>query len=220
VRRANAPVALDDGKSVRQVRGFPYPGPDTVRGWLRGFRRAGPGPVDPTACLERERKLTRARETSPVAAGGSARKVRSSSASIYTIVPQAPGQLAVGSPGHGRRQDLTGRKVAGRRLRRRLSMVRPSRVRPAAERMYPWPSPASVRAHPFPFRAPHSQVQPGRDGQSPCGFGPSPGQSLSGRARTGRVPPSSGVSTGSLLSCRPTFRRGIGRGDRHPSPRR
>ncbi len=57
-------VALDDGKSVRQVRGFLYLDPDTVRGWLRGFRRTGLASVDPAAYPEREGKLTRDQETS------------------------------------------------------------------------------------------------------------------------------------------------------------
>jgi len=68
VRRANAPVALDDGKSVRQVRGFLHLGPGMVRGRLRGFRGTGLAPVDPAAYPEREGKLTRDQETSPVAA--------------------------------------------------------------------------------------------------------------------------------------------------------
>ncbi len=64
VRRANALVALDDGKSVRQVCEFLYLDPDTVRGWLRGFRRTGLASVDPAAYPEREGKLTRDQETS------------------------------------------------------------------------------------------------------------------------------------------------------------
>ncbi len=64
MRRANALVALDDGKSVRQVRGFLHLDPDTVRGWLRGFRRTGLASVDPAAYPEREGKLTRDQETS------------------------------------------------------------------------------------------------------------------------------------------------------------
>jgi len=69
-RRANAPVAPDDGRSVRQMRGFPYPGPDTVRGRLRGFRGTGPAPVDPAAYPEREGRLTRVREPRPWRAFG------------------------------------------------------------------------------------------------------------------------------------------------------
>jgi len=68
VRRANALVALDDGRSVRQVCQFLYLDPDTVRGWLRGFRRTGLASVDPAVYPEREGKLTRDQETSLVAA--------------------------------------------------------------------------------------------------------------------------------------------------------
>ena len=64
VRRANALVAPGDGRSVRQVRGFLHPGPDTVRGWLREFRGTGLASVDPAAYPEREGKLTRDREAS------------------------------------------------------------------------------------------------------------------------------------------------------------
>jgi len=39
-----------------------------VRGWLRGFGGTGLAPVDPAAYPEREARLTRAREASPVAA--------------------------------------------------------------------------------------------------------------------------------------------------------
>ena len=64
VRRANALVAPGDGRSVRQVRGFLHPGPDTVRGWLREFRGTGLASVDPAAYPEREGKLTRDQEAS------------------------------------------------------------------------------------------------------------------------------------------------------------
>ncbi len=64
VRRANALVAPGDGNGVRQVCRFLHPGPDTVRGWLRGFGGTGLAPVDPAAYPEREGKLTRAREAS------------------------------------------------------------------------------------------------------------------------------------------------------------
>jgi len=57
-RRANAPVAPDDGRSVRQARGFLHPGPDTVRGRPRGFRGTGPALVDPAAYPARGGKLT------------------------------------------------------------------------------------------------------------------------------------------------------------------
>ncbi len=62
VRRTDALVAPGDGNGVRQVRGFLHPGPDTVRGWPRGFRRTGLASVDPAAYPEREGKLTRARD--------------------------------------------------------------------------------------------------------------------------------------------------------------
>ncbi len=64
VWRANALVAPGDGKGVGLVCRILHPGPDTVRGWLRGFRRTGLASVDPAAYPEREGKLTRARETS------------------------------------------------------------------------------------------------------------------------------------------------------------
>ncbi len=64
VRRANALVAPGDGKSVRQVRGFLYLDPDTVRGWPPGFGGTGLAPVDPAAYPEREGKPARAREAS------------------------------------------------------------------------------------------------------------------------------------------------------------
>ncbi len=61
VRRADALVAPGDGRSVRQVRGFLHPGPDTVRGRPRGFRGTGLASVDPAAYPEREGKPARAR---------------------------------------------------------------------------------------------------------------------------------------------------------------
>jgi len=39
--RTDMPVAPDDGRSVRRVRGFLHPGPGAVRGWPRGFRGCG-----------------------------------------------------------------------------------------------------------------------------------------------------------------------------------
>jgi len=69
VRRANAPVAPgDDGNGVGLVSRILHLDPDTVRGRLRGFGGTGPGPVDPAACPEREGRLTRDREASPVTA--------------------------------------------------------------------------------------------------------------------------------------------------------
>ena len=64
VRRANALVALDDGNGVGLVCRILHLDPDTVRGWLRGFRRTGLASVDPAAYPEREGKLTRDREAS------------------------------------------------------------------------------------------------------------------------------------------------------------
>ena len=64
VRRANALVALDDGNGVGLVCRILHLDPDTVRGWLREFRRTGLASVDPAAYPEREGKLTRAREAS------------------------------------------------------------------------------------------------------------------------------------------------------------
>ncbi len=64
VRRADALVAPGDGNGVGLVCRLLHPGPDTVRGWLRGFGGTGLAPVDPAAYPEREGKLTRARETS------------------------------------------------------------------------------------------------------------------------------------------------------------
>ena len=54
VRRANALVALDDGNSVRLVCRILHLDPDTVRGWLREFRRTGLASLDPAAYPERE----------------------------------------------------------------------------------------------------------------------------------------------------------------------
>ncbi len=64
VRRANALVALDDGNSVRLVCRILHLDPDTVRGWLREFRRTGLASLDPAAYPEREGKLTRGQEAS------------------------------------------------------------------------------------------------------------------------------------------------------------
>ncbi len=64
VRRADAPVAPGDGNGVGLVCRFLHPGPDTVRGWPRGFGGTGLAPVDPAAYPEREGKPARAREAS------------------------------------------------------------------------------------------------------------------------------------------------------------
>ncbi len=85
VRRADAPVAPGDGRSIRQVRGFLHLDPDTVRGWPPGFRRTGLAPVDPAAYPEREGKLTRAREASPASPPRGANGVRD-------IIPPGFGQ--------------------------------------------------------------------------------------------------------------------------------
>jgi len=82
---------------------------------------------------------------------------------LYTTVP---GQRAVGPP--GRRRTGPGRRRPGAAsrsgfpvvsVRRGQLEVQPSRVRPAAGRMYSKPYSASVRAHlPAAFRAPHAQT--------------------------------------------------------------
>ncbi len=64
VRRANAPVAPGDGRSVGLFCRILHPGPDTVRGWPPGFGGTGLAPVDPAAYPEREGKLTRDEDAS------------------------------------------------------------------------------------------------------------------------------------------------------------
>ena len=55
-RRADAPVAPGDGRSIRQVRGFLHPGPDTVRGWAAG-RAGSAGPAWPRWIRRRIRSV-------------------------------------------------------------------------------------------------------------------------------------------------------------------
>ena len=62
VRRANALVALDDGKRIRLVSEILYLDPDTVRGWLRECRETGLASVDLATYPGREGKLDRDQE--------------------------------------------------------------------------------------------------------------------------------------------------------------
>ena len=63
VRRANALLLLDKGKSVGSIAEFLLPGPDTVRAWLREFRKRRLASMGLAAYPERGGKLDRKQES-------------------------------------------------------------------------------------------------------------------------------------------------------------